>query len=238
MKIILFISLGLFAFQQPLMAQKLVKIVYMKDGVVTNNASDANMLIAFRSVNGLYQRNDYSSNGPLRTVKTYKDPEQTILEGHYLEYDHKGNLQLAGYYVNNKKTGTWFYFKDSGNIVKTEQFPGPGVFDDAGNDHNNITLPVFKSGKNEWRNYLHSNVNRKYIRDEQKPEEVKISFSITASGVVKNPVLTKSAYFASDNEIIRTIISSPRWKPALHDGKKVSYRYLQSLSLYDLFHKK
>ncbi len=62
-------------------AQKLMKIVYVKDGIITGNAKEANMLIAFRSVNGLYERNDYTMNGPLRRVKTFKDTKQAVLEG-------------------------------------------------------------------------------------------------------------------------------------------------------------
>lgn len=231
--IIFFMSLHLF---NPTYAQKLMKVVYIKDGAVTTNPKEADLLIAIRSVNGRYERNDYTMNGPLKRVKTFKDLNQTILEGNYLEYDKEGNLQLAGYYTDNKKSGSWLYFNDSGNVVKTENFDGPGIFQETGSNHDSSTAPSFKGGKKEWGNYIHETLDRDAMVNMLKDEEVKISFTVTESGTLKDFILFKSEYFTIDNEIIRVFSKSPKWKPATYAGKPVSYRYRQSMTILDLFH--
>lgn len=218
-------------------AQKLMKTVYVNKGAITPHAKEAEWLIAIRNVDGRYERNDYKMNGPLKRVKTFKDLNQTILEGNFLEYDDNGNLQVAGYYTDHKKSGKWFYFNEAGDITRTEKFEGKGIYEEVGNhvaDRDSLVPPAFKSGKNEWRNYLHETLNWDPMAIRSKDKEVKISFTITESGTVKNLILMKSEYFNADNEIIRTISAAPRWKPASFRGKPVSYRYIQSLTLYNL----
>jgi antitoxin component YwqK of YwqJK toxin-antitoxin module len=236
MKKIFFLLLSFLAISVSIRAQKLMKIVYVKDGVVTSNAKEANLLIAIRSVDGRYERNDYTLNGPLIRVKTFKDMNQTILEGNYLEYDKNGNLQLAGYYTNNVKSGNWLHFNDSGKIVNVENFGGTGIFDGEANYHDSANPPLFKGGKNEWRNYLHETLNRDAMSNMLKDEEVNLSFTITETGTLKNFILFRSEYFLVDNEFISVVNKSPKWKPALYMGKPVSYRYFQNLLMFDQFY--
>lgn len=220
-------------------AQKLMKTVYVNKGAVTSNPKEAEWLIAIRNVDGRYERNDYTMNGPLKRVKTFKDLNQTVLEGNYIEYDNNGNIQVAGFYTNNKKSGKWFYYNDSGNVIRTERFEGNGIYEEKGNYYfhkDSLTLPSFKAGKNEWRNYLHENLNWDQVPNQLKDEEVKISFAVTESGALKNFVLIKSEYFTADNEIIRALSASPKWKPALYNGRPEAYRCILNFSLYDLFH--
>lgn len=222
-------------------AQQLMKIVYVNKGAIVANPKEAEWLVAIRKVNGLYERNDYVMNGPLKKVKTFKDLNQTILEGNYLEYDDKGNLQLAGYYTDNKKSGKWFYFSDSGKIIRTENFEGTGIFEEEGNKIATKDLfvpPSFKSGKTDWNIYLHENLNRDNIINRTKDERIEISFSVTTTGALKNFVLIRSEYFYADNEMIRTLSAAPKWKPASVNGTPVAYRYHLSIDLYDLFHEK
>lgn len=231
-----FLLLSFLAASVNMQAQKLMKVVYVKDGAITKNTREADLLIAIRSVNGGYERNDYTMNGPLLRVKTFKDIDQTILEGNYLEYDKKGNLQLAGYYTNNVKSGKWLHFNDSGKIINAENFAGVGIFDGESNYHDSSSPASFKGGMNEWTNYLHENLNRDAMINMLKDEEVKLSFTVTESGIVKDFVLLHSEYFLVDNEFIRVLHKSPRWKPALYKGRPVNYRLTQNLVMFDLFY--
>lgn len=219
-------------------AQKLMKIVYVKDGIITGNAKEANMLIAFRSVNGLYERNDYTMNGPLRRVKTFKDTKQTVLEGNYLEYNKNGNLVMAGYYFDNEKSGTWYYYNDSGRVIKTEEFHGRGIFDDntAAPKGDTLIMPYYRDGKNEWRSYIFNTLNEDAIaRNQLKNEQVKISFLIAETGKIKDLILIKSEYFSFDNDVIKIISNAKGWNPASIGDKKVAYRLAQTVSMLDAF---
>ena len=219
-------------------AQKLMKIVYVKDGIITGNAKEANMLIAFRSVNGLYERNDYTMNGPLRRVKTFKDTKQAVLEGNYLEYNKNGNLVMAGYYFDNEKSGTWYYYNDSGRIIKTEEFHGRGIFDDntAAPKGDTLIMPYYRNGKNEWRSYIFNTLNEDAIaRNQLKNEQVKISFLIAETGKIKDLILIKSEYFSFDNDVIKIISNAKGWNPASIGDKKVAYRLAQTVSMVDAF---
>lgn len=219
-------------------AQKLMKIVYVKDGIITGNAKEANMLIAFRSVNGLYERNDYTMNGPLRRVKTFKDTKQAVLEGNYLEYNKNGNLVMAGYYFDNEKSGTWYYYNDSGRVIKTEEFHGRGIFDDntAAPKGDTLIMPYYRNGKNEWRSYIFNTLNEDAIaRNQLKNEQVKISFLIAETGKIKDLILIKSEYFSFDNDVIKIISNAKGWNPASIGDKKVAYRLAQTVSMVDAF---
>jgi len=219
-------------------AQKLMKIVYVKDGIITSNTKEANMLIAFRSVNGLYERNDYTMNGPLRRVKTFKDSKQTILEGNYLEYNKSGNLVMAGYYFENEKSGTWYYYNDSGRVIKTEEFPGRGIFDENNALPKDDTLvkPYYRDGKNEWRSYIFNTLNEDAVtRNRLKDEQVKISFLVSETGKIKDLILIKSEYFSFDNDVIKTISNAKGWSPASIGDKKIAFRLAQTISMLDAF---
>ena len=236
MKKIFFLSVVFLASLSDSFAQKLMKVVYIKDGAVTSNPKDATLLIAIRSVDGHYERNDYEIKGPLRRVKTFKDRNQTILEGNYLEYNKDGMLQLAGYYTNNVKSGRWHYFNDSGIVTRTEDFEGTGVFDIPGSYYDTTILPSFKGGKNGWRNFLHETLDRDAMTNMLKDEEVKISFLVSESGSLTNFIIFRSEYFVVDNEFIRVLTKTPKWNPGTRNGIPVSFRITQNLLMLDTFH--
>ncbi len=219
-------------------AQKLMKVVYVKDGIITSNSKEANMLIAFRSVNGLYERNDYTMNGPLRRVKTFKDVGQTVVEGNYLEYNKNGNLVMAGYYINNERSGKWYYYNDSGRVIKTEEFHGRGIFDEniAVPKDDTLIKPYYKDGKSEWRNYIFNTLNEDAVsRNRLKEEQVKISFLISETGKIKDLFLIKSEYFSFDNDVIKIISNAKGWIPASIGDKKIAFRLAQTVSMLDAF---
>ena len=43
-------------------------------------------------------------NGSIKDVMHYR---RNLMEGEYRNFDYKGNLEIFGNFVNNKKEGTW-----------------------------------------------------------------------------------------------------------------------------------
>ena len=53
--------------------------------------------------------------------------------------------------------------------------------------------------------------------------KVYVQIMIEADGSVTNPTIIKSASKDLDDEAIRTVLQSPRWKPAIQNGQPVRF---------------
>ena len=59
--------------------------------------------------------------------------------------------------------------------------------------------------------------------------EVLVSFIVGTDGVVKRIKVEKSVHKLLDNEVVSLVASSPKWIPAVIDGKKVCKKYMFSV---------
>lgn len=216
--------------------------MYVKDGKITKNPKDASWLIAIKLVNGHFERHDYTMNGPLKRVKTFKDSLQNILDGNYYEYSNSGKLQLSGKYKDHKKAGVWYQYNDSGKVVKKESFeidpaasqnPNEEIKQFYGNQESIYKPAEFKGGNKELRNHIFHNFNADIASPTLKDEQAKIGFTIDSTGSVKNLHIVQSANFAFDQEALRIISIMPKWEPASFNGKPVPSLRVQSITMFD-----
>ena len=61
----------------------------------------------------------------------------------------------------------------------------------------------------------------KYAVDNGIQGRVYVDFVIDESGNVKDVKVSRSAHTALDEEAVRVVSASPKWKPGRHRGKKV-----------------
>jgi TonB family protein len=88
-------------------------------------------------------------------------------------------------------------------------------------------LPEFFGGKTAMAVWINSNL--KYPVEAFKNKisgEVQVSFTVTASGKIKNAVVSKPVSPLLDAEAVRVISSMPDWKPGTQGGKSVSVQML------------
>ena len=77
------------------------------------------------------------------------------------------------------------------------------------------------------------NKNLKYpkdARDAHVEGAVKLQFTVGTNGGVQEVQILKGVYPSLDNEALRVIRSSPKWKPGIKDGKPVRVTYTYTIN--------
>ena len=98
--------------------------------------------------------------------------------------------------------------------------------------------PTFR-GQSDLRFFTEwVNKNLKYpkdARDAHVEGTVKLQFTIGTNGGVQEVQVLQGVYPSLDNEALRVVRSSPKWKPGIKDGKpiRVTYKYSITFSLPD-----
>lgn len=178
----------------------------------------------------------YRLHGPLIRIETNKKDENGTAHGRYSWYDQQGYMDSVGNYVNGIINGDWYYYNDTGGLRYQKRFAmGKLIWEkDFSKDtsHKKYELKVgeveseFEGGLARWQRYL--NKNFRYPLDAAKREiqgTVRIWFTVDTDGVVREPWVAKSVELSLDDEAMRLIRISPKWTPAVQDGRKVkSYK--------------
>ena len=77
------------------------------------------------------------------------------------------------------------------------------------------------------------NRNLKYPKDAKDAHvegAVKLQFTVGTNGGVQEVQILKGVYPSLDNEALRVIRSSPKWKPGIKDGKPVRVTYTDTIN--------
>jgi periplasmic protein TonB len=183
-----------------------------------------------------WQWNYYNFSGPLISVETYGDEKAQVPNGYFAWFDPDGRIDSSGYTLKGKKDGDWYYYSDklavdvhekyeNGKLIKREvrkdsakkqkKDPSPGDVEAS-----------FPGGTAAWKKYLEKNYNFSQRTLKNKISgSATIDFVIDTTGSVILPRIAKSVEITMDKEVIRVISNSPKWIPAIQDGKKVrAYR--------------
>lgn len=180
----------------------------------------------------LFEKWEYSFNGPLMTITSYHDSLFSSKEGKYFEYSSRGIISKEGQFLNNKKEGTWFiyderaqpmytceYFRD--NLIGKEKIINPLETLSEG-------LPAHYNGGDSLFSKMIGR-NFEYLVKGKKLKHggyASVRFMIDTLGKMKNLHFSKSCNFVFDEACVGVINSIPdNWIPAILDGKKInSYR--------------
>ena len=91
------------------------------------------------------------------------------------------------------------------------------------------TEPVFGNGTEDWMTYLCKNLNNdvpKYYGCPPGIYTVRINYAIGRDGCVLFTKAVTEIGYGMENEVIRVIEESPKWKPATQNGRIVNaFRY-------------
>jgi protein TonB len=141
------------------------------------------------------------------------------------------------------------FFSTTGYSQNSDTLNGlPGITHGAGLDTNNakkvytvVQIPAqFPGGLPAWQMYLEKNLDvtlgERYIKIPSRKMEmtqiVYVTFIIDSTGAisdvqVENPDKVHPMLAA---EAVRVIREGPRWKPAIQNGKSVTYRHKQGIA--------
>lgn len=190
-----------------------------------------------------YEWKSYRFDGPLLTVETYKDKEVNIPHGEFIYYGEDGRIDSSGYCVNGKKNDWWYYYTDSLTIWKKEKYNMGKLISQMDHaaieaereqgrknaeieKHDELSEAVFKGGVEDWIKYIQRNLNfPDRARALKKEGTLLIEFIVNTDGTIGSTRMLRSIEYSLDEEAIRVIKKSPKWRPARMDGKAVkAYR--------------
>ena len=120
----------------------------------------------------------------------------------------------------------------NGNGVTGGNGTGDGTATD--NEIYNVTgievYPEFVGGMKEWTKFIHKNLRYPPMAmDEGKQGKVYISFVVEKDGSVTNVTVIRGIGYGCDEEALRVISKSPKWKPGKQNGQNVRVKYTMPL---------
>ncbi|WP_276090535.1 energy transducer TonB [Pedobacter sp. JY14-1] len=92
-------------------------------------------------------------------------------------------------------------------------------------------FPEFEGGQKGWARYLQRNL--RYPSEAQEINlqgKVFVSFVVERDGSVSNVQIERGIHKSLDEEAIRVILRSPKWKPGVQNGRNVRVRFHMPIS--------
>jgi protein TonB len=101
------------------------------------------------------------------------------------------------------------------------------IYDASGID----SYPEFEGGMAAWAKFIQKNLRYPYAAQEQEVQgKVFLSFVVEIDGSITDVTLIKGIGAGCDEEAMRVIKKSPKWKPGQQQNRKVRVRYTMPLS--------
>jgi len=91
----------------------------------------------------------------------------------------------------------------------------------------------FPGGLNGWIKYLERNIGRDIPYKNGAPSgkyTVILSFEVAKDGTISKIQAETDPGYGSKEEALRLLSNSPKWKPAIQNGRNVIYRHKQSIT--------
>lgn len=95
------------------------------------------------------------------------------------------------------------------------------------------TEAQFPGGRDSWRKFLERNLNRDVPADNGAPPAkytVIVSFVVDREGNLSEFAIENDPGFGTKAEVLRVMQKSPKWTPAIQNGRNVKYRQRQAVT--------
>lgn len=212
-----------------------------KDWKAINDIKKATYFSRTKKVNDTcWVVNNYNVVGPMISKEVYKDKEQKIAHGTWVFYKPSGYIDSICSYKDNLAHGSWSYMNDTGRAYLGKDFENGrlkavrDLIKEADSvkrtheesDSEQAEESTFPGRGSAWANYLNKNLEYpQRALNANVAGMVVVQFIVNKEGVIEDIDIYKSVEFSLDEESVRMIAKSPRWTPAVLDGKKVkSYK--------------
>lgn len=179
----------------------------------------------------------YLQTGRVRGKGTYADTNFIKPKGLQVLYGRNGRLEDSSFYDGESKTLYSYHYFLNGQLAAKYILPEgakePVIegYDEEGKKIKNYIYSKeanFKGGDQKWLDYLGKHLSPEFIAKGNAEERFKVvvEFVVDESGyVTRTKVYESSGNRALDADAVRTIQSSPQWKPAVLYNKPVkAYR--------------
>ncbi len=106
--------------------------------------------------------------------------------------------------------------------------------EDVNKIFNIVQIPAdFVGGQEAWKKFLERNLNSDVPNENGAPPAsytVVVSFVVDRTGSLSDIKAENDPGYGTKAEAIRVLQKSPRWKPAIQNGREVIYRHRQSIT--------
>ncbi|MBS1755482.1 MAG: energy transducer TonB [Bacteroidetes bacterium] len=188
--------------------------------------------------NNYYHSWDYNSNNILVTESFYSDTNFTKkLFCHKYFNEKKGYLEQTRCYENGRLSGYFVDYNEKGDTTAYQLYDNGVVIKEWSSEPQSNVAPFvmnedpaeFPGGETAWREYLGNNL--KYPDSLQNIKgQVLLKFIVNPKGTIESVEIIKSLHPLLDQEAIRVIMNSPKWRPAKQNGKKVQATRTQPIN--------
>ncbi len=202
---------------------------------------------------------EYYPNGKLYDIKTYKPDNKLFLKqcndstgtvlaedgnGKWIKFidgDFKNNYYIEGEVKNGIEEGEWHGKQDDTTDMLWEYKEGRMIssknFDKTGKEIQNKIftsveqLPQFPGGFGAFGRFLQINIHYPAKAMENNTQgHVFISFVVEQDGTLSNIKVAKGLGDGCDEEALRVMNISPRWKPGMQNSRPVRVQYSVPIS--------
>ncbi len=119
---------------------------------------------------------------------------------------------------------------ENGSVEGSGTGNGTAVGDEIYNATSIEVYPEFVGGMKEWTKFIQKNLRYPPMAmDQGKQGKVFVSFVVEKDGTVSNVTLLRGIGFGCDEEALRVIGKSPKWKPGKQNGQNVRVKYTMPL---------
>jgi len=246
LKSVLTSSIFIFGSVTQLSAQKNEDQLFLLDKKwKATNVKNARYLIRIKQLDdSIWRRDTYNILGPLIRVEHFKDRNGEIAEGQCLFYNKKGTIDSVHNYKNGLADGEWQYKDDTGRLAITKVYAAGKLIQTKDMiryyDSLKKTFPKYEEGEEieaefqgedgSWSKYLAKNM--KYPEralNSRIQGQVWVKFIVDTLGNLVITEIARSVEYSIDEEALRLIKQSPKWKPATQKGRKVKSYKLQGI---------
>jgi len=239
----------LFCNTQKINAQKKkqTELLYLYDAnwKNTTDTKNAAYIEHIKQVNDTcWQWDTYNFSGPMIRSERTKDADGNIMHGTSYYLNAKGSMDSTRSFANNLAHGTWYYYNDTGKAILQKDYENGRIVkvvdilkEDSIKKASGATQEkeegihaVFPGGIKGWMNFLLKNMQ--YPERAVKGEitgKVYVFFMADKEGNVTDPRIFRSVEYSLDEEALRIIRKSPKWEPAIKNGKQVNMYMLQPI---------
>lgn len=152
-----------------------------------------------------------------------------------VETDDRPNYEGASWKINiaipkdKISEYTNFNLKRRKTVLGIDTYPTPEIGDATFDEPVSgpvETMPSFPEGLNEWGAYLSKSISYPTNAAENGIQgRVIVEFTVETDGSLTNIKVVKGLEDSLDKEAIRVVKNSPKWKPAMQDGKYIRCKF-------------
>ncbi len=188
-----------------------------------------------------WQFDFYNFLGPLIKMEQYRDKVGTEINGVSRHYNNNGYIDSTGEFSGGKRNGEfiklvgdslkskWEYIYRDDSLIdlidleKEKEDPPISYNDEKESD--------YPSGLAGWQRYLQKNLRYpERAMNGNIQGQVVVRFIVDKTGNVTDPYISASVEYSLDEEALRIIKGSGKWKPAFQNGHNVKSYKMQPIN--------